>query len=183
MNLLCLGEIFAVLARLTCEFPFGPLHPLLHRESTYLVCMSMAYELHDVCSFHFFSTSWSHESVDSLEAAGAADTVASRASPRPSGCSTSWDDFELRQLLLVFSVQRLICAAYFPLLHTEAAVVALEAEVAADHTPARRTSGSVFSVYIFLTDQILQLVGQPRRWKNESVDETDRFESDLHPLT
>mmetsp|Transcript_8045 Transcript_8045/g.22338 ORF Transcript_8045/g.22338 Transcript_8045/m.22338 type:complete len:142 (-) Transcript_8045:45-470(-) len=47
---MCLGEVFAVLARLTCEFPFGPLHPLLHRESTYLVCMSMAYELHDVCS-------------------------------------------------------------------------------------------------------------------------------------
>ena len=46
--------------------------------------MSMAYELHDVCSFHFFSTSWSHESVDSLEAAGAADTVASLASPWPS---------------------------------------------------------------------------------------------------
>jgi len=91
--------------------------------------------------------------------------------------------FVSRQLLLVFSVQRLICAAYFPLLHTEAAVVALEAAVAADHTPARRTSCSVFSVYIFLTDQILQLVGQSRRWKNESVDEIGRFESDLHPLT
>ena len=49
--------------------------------------------------------------------------------------------------------------------------------------PARRTSRSVFSVYIFFTDQILQLVGQPRRWKNERVDETGRFESDLHPLT
>ena len=46
--------------------------------------MSMTYELHDVCYLRYFSTSWSHESVDSLEAAGAADTVASRASPRPS---------------------------------------------------------------------------------------------------
>ena len=40
-----------------------------------------------------------------------------------------------------------------------------------------------FSVYIFFTDQILQLVRQPRRWKNERVDETGRFESGLHPLT
>ena len=71
--------------------------------------------------------------------------------------------FVSRQLLLVFSVQRLSGVADGPLIHTEAAVVALEAEVAADHTPARRTSRSVFSVYIFLTDQILQLVGQPRR--------------------
>jgi hypothetical protein len=42
--------------------------------------------------------------------------------------------FVSRQLLLVFSVQQLSGVAYGPLLHTEAAVVALEAEVAADHT-------------------------------------------------
>ena len=162
MKRLCRGEIFAVLTRLTCEFPFGPLHPLLHRESTYLVCMSMTYELHDVCSFHFFSTSWSHESVDSLEAAGAADTVASRASPRS---SRVFDELVLLRVATTsacFSVQRLVIFLCSALLHTEAAVVALEAAVAADHTPARRTSRSVFSVYIFLTDQILQLVGITR---------------------
>ena len=140
-----------------------PLHPLLHRESTYLVCMSMAYELHDVCSFHFYSTSWSHESVDSLEAAGGRIPSQVARAPGRVGCSMSWSCFVSRQLLLVFSVQRLVTFDFSALLHTEAAVVALEAEVAADHTPARRTSRSVFSVYIFLTDQILQLVGQSRR--------------------
>ena len=97
--------------------------------------MSMAYELHDVCYLRYFSTSWSHESVDSLEAAGAADTVASRASPRPSRVFDELDQlcFVSRQLLLVFLVQRLVIFLAPPLLHTEAAVVALEAAVAADH--------------------------------------------------
>ena len=122
------------------------------------------HELHDVCYSEHFSTSWSHESVDSLEAAGAADTVASRASPRPGRVFDELvlSPFVSRQLLLVFSVQRLVvsrCA----MLHTEAAVVALEAAIAADHITSSANLRSVYSVYIFLTNQILQLVGQPRR--------------------